>query len=426
MRLYPYYHNNVSKEQFANKVGNGTLEAMMTTQRIIEDCIKSGETIYLTFVDLKKAFDSIDRKITWEPLDLYNVPKGIVDLIKDLYHNNSNWIFVDGQYGEDEVNINRGVRQGCVLSSMLFCIMFDYVVRKSLHNHRGMTYKYDDEMKYHGGNEKHEIKKIIYADDIIIISRDLVDVKISLTNLNKNVNQCGMRISFEKTMIMKICQPESARKENETIRICGKEIKIVNNTTHLGRIIENGCVKTMRHKENLMNRINKARGCYKKYFYSIWTNKYIDIKLKMTLFDTLIMSVLIYSLDTIPWKKIFEEKITTFLVKCYKQILYIHSDIRVKEKDLIPILGVDSFANIWKKRRMSVANHIARLPYDNPARIALYGKPMYINNTKNRKFKTVKETIYKEINEKLNKDTYCNLCDRKFRSANLHKASTVS
>ena len=80
-------------------------------------------------------------------------------------------------------------------------------------------------MRYHNGNETHEMKKIIYADDIIIISRDIIDVKESLTNLNNNVNKCGMRISFKKTMVMKICQPECTWKENETIVIREKKKK---------------------------------------------------------------------------------------------------------------------------------------------------------------------------------------------------------
>ena len=130
----------------------------------------------------------------------------------------------------------------------------------------------------------------------------------------------------------------------------------------------------MRHKENLTNRINKARGCYVKYYHSIWTN----IDLEMKLFDSLIISDLMYILETIPWKKTFEERIRTFVVKCYKQILNIHSDIRVQEKDLIHILDVRSISCIWRKKRMTAVNYIARLPYENPARIVLYRKPIYI------------------------------------------------
>lgn len=51
---------------------------------------------------------------------------------------------------------------------------------------------------------------------------------------------------------MKICQPESVRKENETIRICGKDIKVVNNTLkrqdtkRISTILVYG-VETLRH-----------------------------------------------------------------------------------------------------------------------------------------------------------------------------------
>ena len=83
--------------------------------------------------------------------------------------------------------------------------------------------------------------------------------------------------------------------------------------------------------------------------------------------------------------------------------------------------------NIWKQKRISATNHIARLPYDNPARIILFGEPMlYFKDNKKRKFRTVKETLYKDINEILDEEYYSKLCDRTFKSVSLHQTLKFS
>ena len=416
MRMYPYYHNNVSPEQFSNKIGNGTLEAMINTQRIIEDCISLNRKIYLILVDLKKAFDSLEREITWKILEYYGIPHKILKLIEDLYEKNENWMYVDGDYGDQKVHIERGVRQGCILSSMIFCIMFDYVVRKSLQRTVGIKYEYEDYMNYHQGNESCQINKVIYADDIIIIAQNVTEVENILMSLDSMTKSCGMQISYEKTEILYINSPEHKRIKNEHVLINGKNVKYVNKVTHLGRIIDNGLSNTERHKENVVNRINKARGSFMKYFHSVWRNTYIKIDLKMKLYDSLVMSVLMYSMDTVFYKKTYCDQMKFFTVGCYKKILGIHRDVEISEEHLVEILGVDTVKDRWMKRRIQAYSHISRLPYKNPARIVLLGKMSWKSSKRQRKFFNVKRTMMKDINKYLNESTYCNLCDRKIRS----------
>ena len=143
----------------------------------------------------------------------------------------------------------------------------------------------------------------------------------------------------------------------------------------------------------------------------------MKLELKMKLFDSLVCSVMFYSLETVPWKKHFEDTIRNCVVKCYKQILNIDHDIRVEESDLTDLLGVKTIHEQWKRKRLNAVSHIASLPYDNPARIVLFGSPIFRTKVKKRRFKTLNKSLMDDVNEILNNDTYCNLCNRKFRSA---------
>ena len=114
----------------------------------------------------------------------------------------------------------------------------------------------------------------------------------------------------------------------------------MNNVTHLGRIIDNGFGKVDRHKDNVINRINKARGSFMKYLHNVWNNSFVNLDLKIKLFNSLVMSVLMYSMETIPSLKTFETRLKTFTISCYKRILRIHKDVEIKEKDLSEIIGI--------------------------------------------------------------------------------------
>ena len=117
-------------------------------------------------------------------------------------------------------------------------------------------------------------------------------------------------------------------------------------------------------------------------------------------------------MDTVPVKKSLLERLQTFIEGCYKRILKINKDVKIKETELIEILGREPIEDTWRRRRLNAYSHIARLPlYDNPARIVLYGKPTYKMNGRRRRFANVKRTMMKDINKVYDESTYCNLCD---------------
>ena len=123
-----------------------------------------------------------------------------------------------------------------------------------------------------------------------------------------------------------------------------------------------------------------------------------------------------YSMDTVPVKKTFTELLKNFVGGCYKKILKINKDVEMSEKDLANMLDVDTVDKMWKKRRMNAYSHIARLPYDNRARIVLFGKQIHKFRGTSRRFFNIKRTMMKDIGKIYDESTYCNLCNRRVRS----------
>ena len=116
--------------------GKSTIAHTLVLRRLIK-CVKSHNLkAVLTFVDFRKAFDSIHRGRILRILRAYDVPDRIVQVIGLMYNGTSARILTpDGN--TDYFEILAGVLQGDTLSAFLFAIVIDYTMRKANDTKKG-------------------------------------------------------------------------------------------------------------------------------------------------------------------------------------------------------------------------------------------------------------------------------------------------
>ena len=87
--------------------------------------------LYMCFIDCNKAFDCVDHEILWVILRVMGVPIHLIVLLKRLYTNQESTVRTE--FGEtDNIDIGKGVRQGCILSPLLFNIYAENIMREAL------------------------------------------------------------------------------------------------------------------------------------------------------------------------------------------------------------------------------------------------------------------------------------------------------
>ena len=102
--------------------GNRTSDAHLTLYNLIQNfCHKNGKKLYACFVDFSKAFDRLPRDLLFEKLRALGIKGKFLSVLQNLYENDKACIQVDGKISE-EFHVSQGVRQGCVLSPLLFNI----------------------------------------------------------------------------------------------------------------------------------------------------------------------------------------------------------------------------------------------------------------------------------------------------------------
>eukprot|EP00955_Chlamydomonas_euryale_P020465 216911-Chlamydomonas_euryale.AAC.2 len=88
-------------------------------------------TLEIAFVDLTKAYDSINRETLREVRKLYGVHPHVITLLEDLHTGTEADARVDGEVGRS-FTVKAGVRPGCVITPTLFNVFVNQNLQEAL------------------------------------------------------------------------------------------------------------------------------------------------------------------------------------------------------------------------------------------------------------------------------------------------------
>jgi hypothetical protein len=242
-------------------------------------CHSRGRNVYSCFIDFKKAFDSIPREKLFDKLLRIGIDGKFFNNIKVLYENDICQVKMSSGLTESFL-ANQGVKQGCILSPLLFNIFLadfsDYVSKPECHPVKVL---------------QEEMSCIMWADDIILFSQSEEGLQSMLDNLYSYTVDNGMQINADKTKVMIF--NKTGKFFRRTFRVGNDQIFSTNEYKYLGFLITpSGSIAA--GLKNLKDRALKAYYKLKSglgyYFYS-----YPGIT--CYLFDTMVKPILLYASD---------------------------------------------------------------------------------------------------------------------------------
>jgi hypothetical protein len=148
------------------------------------------------FLDFSKAFDSIDRKYLLAVLEELNFGPDFINWVKTIYNNTCSCIVQNGNISEF-FSLEKGVRQGCPLSALLFILSIEVLACKIRQDKdiQGIKLPYQDYFK-------NEVRISMYADDITVFVTNEEHVNRVVQILREFTTVSGLKLNSEKTEVM--------------------------------------------------------------------------------------------------------------------------------------------------------------------------------------------------------------------------------
>ena len=97
---------------------------------IMEKAREFQRNIYFCFIDYAKAFDCVDHNKLWKILKEMGIQDHLTYLLRNLYACQEATVRT-GHGTTDWFQMGKGVRQGCILSSCLFNLYAEYIMRNA-------------------------------------------------------------------------------------------------------------------------------------------------------------------------------------------------------------------------------------------------------------------------------------------------------
>ena len=116
------------EEQFSFRPQHSTTDMMFVVRRLQELGRTSNTSLEICFIDLVKAYDSVDRVLLWEVLARFGVPPRMIKVIRMFHDGMRARVQLDDGDFSARFNVCQGLRQGCVLPPLLFNIFFAAVI----------------------------------------------------------------------------------------------------------------------------------------------------------------------------------------------------------------------------------------------------------------------------------------------------------
>ena len=270
-------HNILRKSQIGFLQNHRTTDHIYTLHTLIEKHVNQNRSkVFSCFIDFEKAFDSI-----WhEGLLLRLLESGVggktYDIIKTMYLNNKCAVKIDNSR-TDFFPQSRGVMQGNSLSPTLFNIYINELA-KTLEDSSapGLTLN------------NTEIKCLLYADDLVLLSNSKEGLQQLLDHLQQFCQTWALTVNIKKTKIM-VFQKRSRCQGNRLQFVLGSTtIDHTNTYTYLGlKLSSTG---------NFNMAVNDLREKARRAFYAIRKSIRINIPIRIWLkiFKTVIQPIALY------------------------------------------------------------------------------------------------------------------------------------
>lgn len=367
------------ESQSGFRADRSTNDMIFCLRQVQEKAIEQKRPLYIVFFDFKKAFDMVKRGLLWPVLQTLGCPPKFVKIIKELHENMVGRVLISGCV-TDAFKIKNGVKQGDPAAPTLFTLFLTAILQVMSQNLEEGVYirTRTDGKLFNLARLKARTKTVelltrefLYADDAAMISHSLEGIQEITSRFARISKLFGLEINVSKTELL--YQPINVNigeDEEPIVTIDGSPLKTVDKFKYLGSYLTNDNKSDV----EIQHRIQTASASFGKLRNRVWNNHNLTMQTKIKVFKAVVLTALLYSVETMTLYKRQIKKLTSFQTRHLRQLFKIKWSDKISNVEVLKRANMPSVEAMIISAQLRWSGHVVRMNERRLPKQLLYGE----------------------------------------------------
>ena len=395
-RLITVSEQNLPEAQCGFRPERSTVDMIFAMRQLQEKCIEQNMPLFSVFIDLTKAFDTVNREALWTVPERIGCPPKFISMIRLFHDGMTGQVLSNGNVTE-AFAISNGVKHGCVLAPFLFNIfftcMFSHAVRDlvkgvyiryrldgSLFDLRPLAAKTKSLQSF--------LQEVLFADDCALVAHTESDLQLMQDRFSSASKLFGLTVSIGKTKVLHQPAPNT-HPPAPNIIIDDTLLGNVDHFIYLGSSIS--CDGSL--DKEIATRISKASQALGRLRNRVLIQHNIQLLTKLKFYNAVVLPSLLYGCDTWTLYRRHVKKLESFHKRTLRSILGIKWQDRITNLEVLDRANSTSIESMLIKAQLRWVGHIIRMEEFRMPRRLMYGELQLSKRNQGRPKLRYKDTV---------------------------------
>ena len=376
-RLVPHAEGFLPESQCGFRPNRGTTDMIFTARQLQEKCREQRQPLYMAFIDLTKAFDSVNRAALWRILGKFGCPEKFISIVR-LLHDGMSARVLSSQAAGDPFEVHTGVKQGCVIAPTLFSIFIStifHLIKDRLPEGIEIIYRTDGglfnlrRLKARTKTRATSLIELQYADDNCVCATSESQLQCILDAFAYAYESLGLSINVRKTEVL--YQPVPGQSPiPPSLNVSGSTLKNVPSFPYLGSVLS---VKADIDAE-IVNRLRAASSAFGKLRDRVFESRGLSKDTKILVYKAVVLPSLLYGSECWTTYRRHLKCLEKYHQRCLRRILGVTWQDYRTNSSILDEAHCTSIEAMVIRNQLRWTGHIIRLDESRLPQHILYGE----------------------------------------------------
>ena len=365
---------------------------IFTARQLQEKCQEQNVDLYMTFVDLNKVFDTVSREGLCKIMAMFGCPAKFIAMVRQFHDGMLARVQNDGEFS-DPFPVTNGVKQGCVLASTLFSMMFSAILTDAFQdgdNGIPIRYRFDGKLfnlrrlQAKSKVQTEVLDEFLFADDMAKGAPTEEKMQKGVDQVSDSCASYALTISIKKTISQHLESLTRSLPSQWKVNDC-----VVDKFTYLGSTLS----RVVHIDDEVNARIAKASAAFGRLRGSIWYRNGIRLNTKVKVYRSVVVPTLLYACETWTVYHRHAKRLNHFHTSCLRKLLKIKWQDRIPDTEVLKRAGTQSIHTLLKLAQLRWTGHVTRMPDERLPKKILYGELQVGKRSHGGQKKRYKDTL---------------------------------